>query len=94
MDDIRPIRPTRPVRSQATRRSAGRVPRFVAIAVAVVVVLLIVLYRVLGVYVDWLWFGEVALRVAGWRRALAPARPATSSSSATRPHIGWLAASV
>lgn len=61
MDNIRPIKPRRP---QAPRRGQ-RIPRS-AIVIAALVVVVVILIRVLGLYVDWLWFGEVSLRVVFW----------------------------
>lgn len=58
-----PRRPEpRPARPRVTRRTIT----IVAI-VAAVVIALIVLLRVLGFYIDWLWFGEVGFRPVFWR---------------------------
>ena len=42
--------------------------RLIILLVAVVVVLILALIVFLRYYVDWLWFGEVALRTVFWRR--------------------------
>ncbi len=57
-------RPPRPisVRKRNTRRTAT----IIGIVVALVIAILI-LFRVLGFYLDWLWFGEVGFRTVFWR---------------------------
>jgi uncharacterized membrane protein (UPF0182 family) len=42
--------------------------RRVVLAVTVVVVVIVAVETVMRYYVDWLWFGEVALRTVFWRR--------------------------
>src|SRR5450756_49417 len=55
-------RPKRPAAAAVSRRRVG-----IAAAVALVFVLVAVAFRALGFYTDWLWFGEVSLRVVFWR---------------------------
>jgi uncharacterized membrane protein (UPF0182 family) len=62
METVTPLRP-RPSRGRPPGRRAGRT----AIIVAAVIVLLIVLVKALGFYAEWLWFGELSLRVVFWR---------------------------
>ena len=42
--------------------------RLIVLLLAIVIVLVLVLVALLRYYVDWLWFGEVALRTVFWRR--------------------------
>lgn len=64
MENVRPIRP----RKAATPRTARRRRVVVAVIVVAVIALLAVLGRALGLYVDWLWFGEVGYRSVFWTR--------------------------
>ena len=64
MDNVRNLRPRAP--RKPARPSRRRV--VIGIVVAFVVVLLAVSGRVLGFYVDWLWFGEVGFRSVFWTR--------------------------
>ena len=64
MDNVRPIR--RKPRKRGSRHLRRR--GLIAIAVAVVVVLVVALIVYLRFYVDWLWYGEVALRTVFWTR--------------------------
>jgi uncharacterized membrane protein (UPF0182 family) len=57
----RPARP-KPAAPRNTKRTVT-----IAVIVAAVVVALIILVRVLGFYLDWLWFGEVGFRTVFWR---------------------------
>jgi uncharacterized membrane protein (UPF0182 family) len=61
------------------RRSSGQRPRLhthghasrrrlILLVLAIVVVVILALVIFLRFYVDWLWFGEVALRTVFWRR--------------------------
>jgi uncharacterized membrane protein (UPF0182 family) len=61
------------------RRSDGQGPslrqpgrarrrRLIVLLVAIVIALILALVVFLRYYVDWLWFGEVALRTVFWRR--------------------------
>ncbi len=60
MDNVTPLRePRRPV---ARRFRRG----LLALVIVIVVAALLVAGRVLGFYVDWLWFGEVGLRSVFW----------------------------
>jgi len=69
MDNVRPIRTPHPKKKPAgSRPPARRV--ILAIVIAVVVVLLIAGSRLMGYYVDWLWFGEVGFRSVFWTRIL------------------------
>ncbi|MFA4965061.1 MAG: UPF0182 family protein [Thermoleophilia bacterium] len=63
MDNVRPMRPRRPSSRRSTHRRV-----VIAAVVAVVVVLLALSGRLLGFYVDWLWFGEVGYRSVFWTR--------------------------
>jgi len=68
MDNVRPIRPRKPA-PKKNRRSTGRGSRrniAIAVTVAVVFLVLVVGARLLGFYVDWLWFGEVGFRSVFW----------------------------
>ena len=64
MDNVRTMRP------RATRKPPppNRRRIVIGIVVAFVVVLIAVSGRVLGFYVDWLWFGEVGFRSVFWTR--------------------------
>ncbi|MBE3034353.1 MAG: UPF0182 family protein, partial [Actinobacteria bacterium] len=64
MDNVRTMRP------RATRKPPppNRRRIIIGIIVAFVVVLIAVSGRVLGFYVDWLWFGEVGFRSVFWTR--------------------------
>src|SRR5450756_2919446 len=64
MDNVRTMRP------RATRKPPppNRRRIIIGIVVAFVVVLIAVSGRVLGMYVDWLWFGEVGFRSVFWTR--------------------------
>ena len=64
MNNVTPLwpRPKRPAAAAVSRRRVG-----IAAAVALVFVLVAVAFRALGFYTDWLWFGEVSLRVVFWR---------------------------
>jgi uncharacterized membrane protein (UPF0182 family) len=64
MDNVRPIRPKKPA---AVRRPTRR-RIVVGTVVAIVVLLLAFGSRLLGFYVDWLWFGEVGFRSVFWTR--------------------------
>src|SRR5450759_370471 len=67
MENVTPLRPGR----QGPRlRGPSLVhrPGFIALVLAIVVALVLVLVVFLRYYVDWLWFGEVALRTVFWRR--------------------------
>lgn len=67
MDNVRPLRAKpRSARASRRRRVAGRT--ILAIVVALVVLALMLGGRVLGLYVDWLWFGEVGFRGVFWTR--------------------------
>ena len=63
MDDVTPLRKPRPGRPDLTHRG-----RLIVLGLAVLVVLVVALVIFLRYYVDWLWFGEVALRTVFWRR--------------------------
>ena len=65
------INPPRTTSGQRPRLQAGgRTSRFrlTILALAVVVVVVIALVIFMRYYVDWLWFGEVALRTVFWKR--------------------------
>jgi uncharacterized membrane protein (UPF0182 family) len=66
MDNVRPIHP----RKKAPDPRAGRRRIVLAVIVATVLIVLAVSGRLLGVYVDWLWFGEVDYRSVFWTRIL------------------------
>ncbi|MEI6452869.1 MAG: hypothetical protein WCP98_23355, partial [Actinomycetes bacterium] len=62
MDNVRNLRP------RVTRKPAPPRKRRVVIGIiiALVVVLIAVSGKLLGFYVDWLWFGEVGFRSVFW----------------------------
>ncbi|MCX6364069.1 MAG: UPF0182 family protein, partial [Actinobacteria bacterium] len=64
MDNVRNLRP------RATRKPAPPKKRriIIGIIIAFIAVLIAVSGRVLGFYVDWLWFGEVGFRSVFWTR--------------------------
>jgi uncharacterized membrane protein (UPF0182 family) len=67
MDNVRPMRPRTPRKApKSSHPSRRRI--VIGIVIALVVVLLAVSGRVLGFYVDWLWFGEVGFRSVFWTR--------------------------
>ena len=67
MDIVTPSRPSR--QGPRLRRAGLRHRRgLVGLVLAIVVALVLVLVVFLRYYVDWLWFGEVALRTVFWRR--------------------------
>ncbi len=67
MDNVRPLRPKKqPPRPRRDRHTRRRI--VVAVIVAVVVLVLAFGSRILGMYVDWLWFGEVGYRGVFWTR--------------------------
>jgi hypothetical protein len=67
MDNVRPLRtkkpPPKPRRDRQTRLRI-----IIGVIVAVVVLVLAFGSRILGFYVDWLWFGEVGFRGVFWTR--------------------------
>ena len=67
MDNVRPIRTPHPKKKPAAPRGQAR-RIILAVVIAAVVVLLIFGSRLLGYYVDWLWFGEVGFRSVFWTR--------------------------
>jgi uncharacterized membrane protein (UPF0182 family) len=67
MDNVRPLRPKKPSpKPRRDRRTRRRI--ITAVIVAVVVLVLAFGSRILGMYVDWLWFGEVGYRGVFWTR--------------------------
>ena len=68
MDNVRPLRPRQTPAKPPARRTRRRV--VTAVIVAAVLVVLAVSGRLLGVYADWLWFGEVDYRSVFWTRIL------------------------
>ena len=60
MDNVTPIREPRPPSQRRLR------PVILSIAAALVILVLASSGRLLGFYVDWLWFGEVGLRSVFW----------------------------
>jgi uncharacterized membrane protein (UPF0182 family) len=66
MDNVRPLRPRQQPAKPRVRRTRRRI--VIAIIVAAVLVVLGASGRLLGVYVDWLWFGEVDYRSVFWTR--------------------------
>jgi uncharacterized membrane protein (UPF0182 family) len=65
MDNVRPLRPKK---KPAPRRGDRTTRRRVIISVVVAIVILVLAFgsRLLGLYVDWLWFGEVDLLEVFW----------------------------
>ena len=70
MDNVRPIDPKRGKgpKKKAPARNHRRRRIVIAAVVVAVVVLLALSGRILGLYVDWLWFGEVGFRPVFWTR--------------------------
>jgi uncharacterized membrane protein (UPF0182 family) len=67
MDNVRPLRPKKkPPKPRRDRRTVRRI--IIAVIVAVVVLVLAFGSRLLGMYVDWLWFGEIGFRGVYWTR--------------------------
>ena len=67
MDNVRPMRPPKkPSRPAAAHIRRRRI--VIGVVAALVVALLTVSGRLLGMYVDWLWFGEVGFRSVFWTR--------------------------
>ena len=67
MDNVRPLRPKKPpAKPRRSRHSRRRI--IWSIVAAIVVLVLIFGSRILGLYVDWLWFGEVGFRGVFWTR--------------------------
>jgi uncharacterized membrane protein (UPF0182 family) len=66
MDNVRPLRPKK--QPAKPRRRGNRRRIVTAIVVAIVVLVFIFGSRILGLYVDWLWFGEVGFRGVFWTR--------------------------
>ncbi|HEY5168774.1 MAG TPA: UPF0182 family protein, partial [Thermoleophilia bacterium] len=67
MDNVRPLRPKKPpAKPRRSRHSRRRI--IWSIVAAIVVLVLIFGSRILGLYVDWLWFGEVGFRSVFWTR--------------------------
>jgi uncharacterized membrane protein (UPF0182 family) len=67
MDNVRPLRPKKqPPKPSGSRHTRRRIVW--AVIVAVVVLVLAFAGRILGMYVDWLWFGEVGFRGVFWTR--------------------------
>ena len=65
MDNVRPLHPKK---KPATKRGDRTTRRRVIIGVVVAIVVLVLAFgsRLLGLYVDWLWFGEVGFRSVFW----------------------------
>ena len=67
MDNVRPMRPRqKPSRPSASHTHRRRI--VIGVVAALVVALLALSGRFLGMYVDWLWFGEVGFRSVFWTR--------------------------
>lgn len=67
MDNVRPLRPKKPApKPRRDRQTRRRI--ITGVIVAVVVLVLAFGSRILGFYVDWLWFGEVGFRGVFWTR--------------------------
>ncbi len=65
MDNVRPLRPKKkPAPKRGDRSTRRRV--IISVVVAIVVLVLAFGSRLLGLYVDWLWFGEVGFREVFW----------------------------
>ena len=70
MDNVRPLRPKKqPPRPRRDRRTRRRI--IWAVVAAVVVLVLAFGSRVLGLYVDWLWFDSVGFLGVFWTRVWA-----------------------
>src|SRR5665647_1501359 len=71
MDNVRPMRPRqKPSRPSASHTHRRRI--VIGVVAALVVALLALSGRFLGMYVDWLWFGEVGFRSVFWTRIWSP----------------------
>jgi uncharacterized membrane protein (UPF0182 family) len=70
MDNVRPLRPKKQPPKSPKPRGSRRTRRRIITAVIVAAVLLVLAFgsRILGLYVDWLWFGEVGFRGVFWTR--------------------------
>jgi uncharacterized membrane protein (UPF0182 family) len=74
MDNVRPIDPKRgqgpkkPKPKKARPGSSRRRRIIIAVVAAVVVAVLALSGRIFGLYVDWLWFGEVGFTPVFWTR--------------------------
>jgi hypothetical protein len=68
MDNVRPLRPKKPPAGPRRARRPTRRRIIIAVVVAAVVLVLAFGSRVLGIYIDWLWFGEVGYRGVFWTR--------------------------
>ncbi len=66
MDNVRPIHPRPPSRPIGRRARRRRI--VIGIVIAAIVVVIALSGRLLGLYVDWLWFGEVGFRGVFWTR--------------------------
>ncbi len=67
MDNVRPLRPKKqPPKPQRGRHVRRRV--ITSVVAAIVILVLVFGSRILGLYVDWLWFGEVGFRGVFWTR--------------------------
>ncbi|HEX5640784.1 MAG TPA: UPF0182 family protein [Thermoleophilia bacterium] len=68
MDNVRPLRPKK--KPAGKPRSGSPVRRRVITGIIVALVVLVFAFgsRILGMYVDWLWFGEVGFREVFWTR--------------------------
>ena len=67
MDNVRPLRPKKqPPKPQHSRHVRRRV--ITSVVAAIVILVLVFGSRILGLYVDWLWFGEVGFRGVFWTR--------------------------
>jgi uncharacterized membrane protein (UPF0182 family) len=64
MDNVTPLWPRR---KRAAGAKVSRRHVSIGAIAALVFVLLVIAARALGFYTDWLWFGEVNLRVVFWR---------------------------
>ncbi len=65
MDNVRPLHPKKKPAAKRGNRSARR-RVIIGVVVAIVVLVLAFGSRLLGLYVDWLWFGEVGFREVFW----------------------------
>jgi len=69
MDNVRPMRPAGAKGpKQAPARNHRRRRIIIVVVVAVIVVAFTLSSRVFGLYVDWLWFGEVGFTSVFWTR--------------------------